>query len=156
MEEKNKYRNMTISTKVSAEQKAELVQLAKKLGITFSEFICTLIITYMYKYGKSNDPTERELILEEELRKVHLKIKRMEIDKESADYKVEMEIERAQKAVDEKDELRFQLKEMLTELTSTKEECGLSNVKIAQLENKVKSLESEQEDSGDAIGTFLF
>ena len=65
--ENNDYRNITLSTKVCARQKAEYVKLANKNGISVSEWVACTIESNKNKYGKEGDPTKRELSLEKEI-----------------------------------------------------------------------------------------
>ena len=111
----NQHRNITLSTKVSALQKAELVNIAQSHDITLSEFILSIIDTYKYKYGKQNEPSVNELKLKEENDSLKKKNIRLLKDRESADYRVGLEMKRADKAVDERDEYRYRLKEKMIE-----------------------------------------
>ena len=111
----NQHRNITLSTKVSALQKAELVKIAQSHDITLSEFILSIIDTYKHKYGKENEPSKNELKLKEENDSLKKKNVRLLKDRESADYRVGLEMKRADKAVDERDEYRYRLKEKMVE-----------------------------------------
>ena len=84
----NQHRNITLSTKVSALQKAELVKIAQSHDITLSEFILSIIDTYKHKYGKENEPSKNELKLKEENDSLKKKNVRLFKDRESADYRV--------------------------------------------------------------------
>ncbi|MBC8308176.1 MAG: hypothetical protein H8E55_72030, partial [Pelagibacterales bacterium] len=95
----NQHRNITLSTKVSALQKAELVKIAQSHDITLSEFILSIIDTYKHKYGKENEPSKNELKLKEENDSLKKKNVRLFKDRESADYRVGLEMNRAYKAV---------------------------------------------------------
>ncbi len=111
----NQHRNITLSTKVSALQKAELVKIAQSHDITLSEFILSIIDTYKHKYGKENEPSKNELKVKEENDSLKKKNIRFLKDRESADYRVGLEMKRADKAVDERDEYRYRLKEKMVE-----------------------------------------
>ena len=65
--ENNDYRNITLSTKVCARQKAEYVKLANQNGVSVSEWVACTIESNKNKYGKEGDPTKRELALEKEI-----------------------------------------------------------------------------------------
>ena len=65
--ENNDYRNITLSTKVCARQKAEYVKIAAQNGISMSEWLACIIESNKNKYGKEGDPTKRELNLEKEI-----------------------------------------------------------------------------------------
>jgi hypothetical protein len=111
----NQHRNITLSTKVSALQKAELVKIAQSHDISLSEFILSIVDTYKHKYGKENEPSKNELKLKEENDSLKKKNIRLLKDRESADYRVGLEMKRADKAVDERDEYRYRLKETMVE-----------------------------------------
>ena len=111
----NDYRNMTLSTKVSARQKSEYVKLASQNGISVSEWVACIIESNKNKYGKEGDPTKREIELEKEIESIRKKNVRLKKDRESADYRVSLEMKRADKAVNERDEIRYKLKEKIVE-----------------------------------------
>ena len=111
----NDYRNMTLSTKVSARQKSEYVKLASQNGISVSEWVACIIESNKNKYGKEGDPTKREIELEKEIESIRKKNVRLKKDRESADYRVSLEMKRADKSVNERDEIRYQLKEKIVE-----------------------------------------
>lgn len=106
---------MTLSTKVSARQKSEYVKLASQNGISVSEWVACLIESNKNKYGKEGDPTKREIELEKEIESIRKKNVRLKKDRESADYRVSLEMKRADKAINERDEIRYQLKEKIVE-----------------------------------------
>ena len=111
----NDYRNMTLSTKVSARQKSEYVKLASQNGISVSEWVACIIESNKNKYGKEGDPTKREIELEKEIESIRKKNVRLKKDRESADYRVSLDMKRADKAIEERDEIRYQLKEKIVE-----------------------------------------
>jgi predicted RNase H-like nuclease (RuvC/YqgF family) len=113
--ENNDYRNITLSTKVCARQKAEYVKIAAQNGISVSEWLACTIESNKNKYGTEGDPTKRELALEKEIDTVEKQSVRLKKDRESADYRVAMEMTRADKAIEERDEIRYQLKEKIVE-----------------------------------------
>ena len=106
---------MTLSTKVSARQKSEYVKLASQNGISVSEWVACIIESNKNKYGKEGDPTKREIELAKEIESIRKKNVRLKKDRESADYRVSLEMKRADKAVNERDEIRYQLKEKIVE-----------------------------------------
>ena len=70
------YRNVTLSTRVSAAQKAEYVRLAAKYNVSVSEWALTLIEHHKNDYGTIGEPTPKEVKLE---RALELKNKDFEI-----------------------------------------------------------------------------
>ena len=61
------YRNVTLSTRVSAAQKAEYVRLAAKYNVSVSEWALTLIEHHKNDYGTIGEPTPKEVKLERAL-----------------------------------------------------------------------------------------
>ena len=106
---------MTLSTKVSARQKSEYVKLASQNGISVSEWVACIIESNKNKYGTEGDPTKRELALEKEIDTVKKQNVRLAKDRERADYRVSLDMKRADKAIEERDEIRYQLKEKIVE-----------------------------------------
>jgi len=70
MENENvKYRNMTISLKVAADEKIMLRRLAEKHSVTLSEFMYNLVMCFKNQYDYIGILTPREEKLAENLRK---------------------------------------------------------------------------------------
>ena len=132
----NDYRNMTLSTKVSARQKSEYVKLASQNGISVSEWVACIIESNKNKYGKEGDPTKREIELEKEIESIRKKNVRLKKDRESADYRVSLEMKRADKAVNERDEIRYQLKEKIVENDKLKNKIENHNPKFEEINDE--------------------
>lgn len=96
-------RNITLSTKVTAEQKAEFTKIAAKHNITLSEWSASLLEIHKDSYDKVGDPTERENDLEIEIQKKEREIKRIKAHLESADHKAQVEMKRADNAITRRD-----------------------------------------------------
>lgn len=96
-------RNITLSTKVTAEQKAEFTKIAAKHNITLSEWSASLLEIHKDSYDKVGDPTERENDLEIEIQKKEREIKRLKAHLESADHKAQVEMKRADNAITRRD-----------------------------------------------------
>ncbi len=69
-------RNITLSTKVTAEQKAIFASIAAKNNISLSEWIASLLEIHKDSYDKIGDPTQRETDLEMQLQKKQNQINR--------------------------------------------------------------------------------
>ena len=123
--ENNDYRNITLSTKVCARQKAEYVKIAAQNGISMSEWLACIIESNKNKYGKEGDPTKRELTLEKEIDTVKKQNVRLAKDRESADYRVSLDMKRA---------CRFSSKNYHNFLAKTKEIFPLKTYYIILLE----------------------
>jgi len=131
---------MTLSTKVSARQKSEYVKLASQNGISVSEWVACIIESNKNKYGTEGDPTKREIELEKEIESIRKKNVRLKKDRESADYRVSLEMNRAGKAIEERDEIRYQLKEKIVEND--------------MLKNKIEKHKPKFEEINDEKGFF--
>ena len=71
------YRNVTLSTRVSAAQKAEYVRLAAKYNVSVSEWALTLIEHHKNDYGTIGDPTPKEVKLERALQLKNKEIQKL-------------------------------------------------------------------------------
>ena len=101
--ENSNNRNITLSTKVTAEQKAEFTKIAAKHNISLSEWSASLLEIHKDSYDKIGDPTLREIALEMEIQKKGREINRLKAHLESADYKAQVEMKRADNAITRRD-----------------------------------------------------
>jgi len=158
MENENvKYRNMTISLKVAADEKIMLRRLAEKHSVTLSEFMYNLVMCFKNQYDYIGMLTPREEKLAENLRKVKKQNSKLTAEIENADFRVEMEMDRAAKAINAKDEFAYQLKEQkainadhLEELKRLKEINQLLEKSI----NKFRRTSSDNQLMNMAAGVF--
>lgn len=117
---KNNHRNITLSTKATVIDKIELKEIANKNNLTLSELIYSLITVFKNQFeniGKDTPEVER---LKKELQLKDKALNKAQINLENADYKVKLEMERADKASHKFDECRYQLKEALARETDLK------------------------------------
>jgi beta-mannanase len=121
-------RNITLSTKVTAEQKAEFTKIAAKNNISLSEWSASLLEIHKNSYDKIGDPTLRETALEMEVQKKEREIKRLKAHLESADHKAQVEMKRADNAITRRDievlkckKIEHENLELKTELKKMKE-----------------------------------
>lgn len=117
-------RNITLSTKVTAEQKAVFTNIAAKHNISLSEWMASLLEIHKDSYDKIGDPTQREINLEIEVQKKENQIKRLKAQLDSADHKVRVEMKRADNAVTKRDEETLKLKKVLFEFDNLKSELN--------------------------------
>ncbi|MEN8846441.1 MAG: hypothetical protein ABF261_09220 [Candidatus Arcticimaribacter sp.] len=108
--EKEKYRNMTISLKVAAEEKIMLRRLAEKYKVTLSEFMYNLVMCFKNQYDYIGMLSPKEEKLAENLR-LEKKNAKLRFQIENADYRVEMEMNHRIQIQNENHELTYQLKE---------------------------------------------
>ena len=157
MENENvKYRNMTISLKVAAEEKIMLRRLAEKYKVSLSEFMYNLVMCFKNQYDYIGILTPREEKLAENLRKEKKINNKLIAEIENADFRVQMEMERAAKAINAKDEFAYQLKEQkainadqLEELKRLKE----INRVLKQKNIKLRTISSENQLKNIIVGT---
>ncbi len=109
--EKEKYRNMTISLKVAAEEKIMLKRLAEKNNVTLSEFLYSIVMCFKGLYAFIGRLTPREEKLSENLRLEKKKNAKLKVQIENADFRVEMEMNHRIQIQNENHELIYQLKE---------------------------------------------
>jgi len=120
MENNMHYRNVTLSTRVSAAQKAEYVKLAGKFNISISEWALTLIEHHKNGYGTIGDPTPKEVKLERALQLKNKEIQKLKAQRDTTDeYAASMQ-KRSNQAVTDRDDSNFALKEALVEVEKYK------------------------------------
>lgn len=131
---KNNHRNITLSTKATVIDKIELKEIASKNNLTLSELIYSLITVFKNQFeniGKDIPEVER---LKKELQLKDKALNKAQINLENADYKVKLEMERADKASHKFDECRYQLKEALARETDLKNQ----NTELLNENSKLK------------------
>jgi hypothetical protein len=112
---KESTRNMTLSTKVAPEQKAEYSKIAQLNNISLSEWASSIIEMNKYSYNQFGEPTKAEIVKDRKISKLESEINRLNAKIESADHKVELEMKRADNAISKRDEDILKLKKMESE-----------------------------------------
>ena len=126
MENNIHYRNVTLSTRVSAAQKAEYVKLAGKYNISISEWALTLIEHHKNGYGTIGDPTPKEVKLERELQLKNKQIQKLKAQRDTTDeYAASMQ-KRSNQAVIDRDDSNYALKEALVEVEKYKKRLKIA------------------------------
>ena len=126
MENNIHYRNVTLSTRVSAAQKAEYVKLAGKFKISLSEWVLTLIEHHKNGYGTIGDPTPKEVKLERALQLKNKEIQKLTAQRDTTDeYAASMQ-KRSNQAVIDRDETNYALKEALVEVEKYKKRLKIA------------------------------
>jgi len=121
------YRNVTLSTRVSAAQKAEYVRLAAKYNVSVSEWALTLIEHHKNDYGIIGEPTPKEVKLERALDLKNKEIQKLKAQRDTTDeYAANMQ-QRSNKAIHDRDESNYALKQALVDVEKYK-----SRLKIAE------------------------
>tara|TARA_B100000768_G_scaffold180437_1_gene200379 strand:+ start:1234 stop:1734 length:501 start_codon:yes stop_codon:yes gene_type:complete len=154
--EKDKYRNMTISLKVAAEEKIMLRRLAEKYSVTLSEFMYNLVMCFKNQYDYIGMLNPREEKLAENLRLEKKKNAKLSIETENAEFRVKMEMERSDKVIREKDEITFLLKEQkalnVDQLEELKRLTKINQV-LKEKNIKLKSISTENQLKNIIVGT---
>jgi len=126
MENNMHYRNVTLSTRVSAAQKAEYVRLAAKYNVSVSEWALTLIEHHKNDYGTIGEPTTKEVRLERALELKNKEIQKLKAQRDTTDeYAANMQ-QRSNKAIHDRDESNYALKEALVEVKKYKSRLKIS------------------------------
>lgn len=134
------FRNMTISLKVTPEEKIELKRLAEKHSVSLSELLYNLVMCFKGQYEYIGKLMPREEKLAENIRLETKKNEKLKVQLENADYRVRMEQERALEAIKEKDELSYMLKEQKVKAEEQAEEIEDLKLQIEQLKDKNQEL----------------
>ena len=109
------YRNITLSTRVSAAQKSEFVKIAESHGVSPSEWMLTIIETNKHSYGKANDPTPNEIKQKRENELLKKQLQKTIVQRDTSDEYAANMLDRSNKAVRERDESNYALKVALAE-----------------------------------------
>ena len=154
--ENEKYRNMTISLKVAAEEKIMLRRLAEKYSVTLSEFMYNLVMCFKNQYDYIGMLNPREEKLAENLRLEKKKNAKLSVETENAEFRVKMEMERSDKVIREKDEITFLLKEQkalnVDQLEELKRLTKINQV-LKEKNIKLKSISTENQLKNIIVGT---
>ena len=154
--ENEKYRNMTISLKVAAEEKIMLRRLAEKYCVTLSEFMYNLVMCFKNQYDYIGMLNPREEKLAENLRLEKKKNAKLSVETENAEFRVKMEMERSDKVIREKDEITFLLKEQkalnVDQLEELKRLTKINQV-LKEKNIKLKSISAENQLKNIIVGT---
>jgi|TARA_B110000971_G_scaffold218487_1_gene257395 hypothetical protein len=111
---------------VSATQKAEYVKLAGKHNISVSEWALTLIEHHKNDYGTIGDPTPKEVKLSRELDLKNKENQKLKAQRDTTDeYAASMQ-KRSNKAIHDRDESNYALKEALVEAEKYKKRLKIA------------------------------
>ena len=155
--EKEKYRNMTISLKVAAEEKIMLKRLAEKYNVTLSEFLYNIVMCFKGLYAFIGRLTPREEKLAENIRLEKKKNAKLSVQIENAEFRVDMEMNHRIQIQNKNHELTYQLKEQKAINADQAEELK-RQIEINQvLEVEIKKLRKLSLDNKlKMIGTSIF
>ena len=146
--ENEKYRNMTISLKVAAEEKIMLKRLAEKYKVSLSEFMYNLVMCFKNQYDYIGMLSPKEEKLAENLRLEKKKNAKLSVQIENADFRVEMEMNHRIQIQNDNHELTYQLKEQKAinadQAEELKRQKEINQVLVAE-NNKLRSQKRDQQ-----------
>ncbi len=109
------YRNITLSTRVSAAQKAEYVKIAASHNISVSEWMASVIEMNKFSYGKIGDPTPLEIKQKRENELLNKQLQKTIVQRDTSEEYAANMLDRSNKAVRERDESNYAAKEAIVE-----------------------------------------
>lgn len=133
------YRNITLSTRVSAAQKAEFTKIATNHNISVSEWILTIIEMNKTSYGTFGDPTPREIKVTRELELEKKKTTKLKAQLDTSDQYSAIILERSNKAIHKCDDLNYALKEAWVKIEEQKKQIKEKDALIKALTVKKNS-----------------
>ena len=138
------YRNITLSTRVSAAQKAEYVKIAASHNISVSEWMASVIEMNKFSYGKIGDPTPLEIKQKRENELLKKQLKKAIAQRDTSDeYGANMQ-ERSNKAVRDRDDSNYAMKVAIAE-----------NDKLKRRINAIESLMGREKPKETKSGSFI-
>ena len=153
--ENEKYRNMTISLKVAAEEKIMLKRLAEKYKVSLSEFMYNLVMCFKNQYDYIGILSPKEEKLAEKLRLEKKKNAKLETRTENAEFRVKMEIDNRVKTQNDNHELTYQIKEQKAINAEQAEELRRQkeiNQALVVKNNKLRSQKRDHQLKHAAVG----
>ena len=109
------YRNITLSTRVSAAQKAEYVKIAASHNISVSEWMASVIEMNKFSYGKIGDPTPLEIKQKRENELLKKQLQKTIVQRDTSEEYAASMLDRSNKAVRERDESNYAAKEAIVD-----------------------------------------
>ena len=138
------YRNITLSTRVSAAQKAEYVKIAESHGISPSEWMASVIEMNKFSYGKIGDPTPLEIKQKRENELLKKQVQKTIVQRDTSDeYGANMQ-ERSNKAVRDRDDSNYAMKVAIAD-----------NDKLKRRINAIESLMGREKSKETESGSFI-
>ena len=133
------YRNITLSTRVSAAQKSEFVKIAESHGVSPSEWMLTIIETNKHSYGKANDPTPNEIKQKRENELLKKQLQKTIVQRDTSEEYAANMLDRSNKAVRDRDDSNYTMKVAIAEKEKFKRRLNA----IEYLMGKEKPKETE-------------
>ena len=149
------YRNITLSTRVSAAQKAEYVKIAASHGISPSEWMASVIEMNKFSYGKIGDPTPNEIKQKRENELLKNQLKKAIAQRDTSDeYGANMQ-ERSNKAVRDRDDSNYAMKVAIAEKEKFKRRINAIESLMGREKPKKEVIINSEETISFSILTIL-
>ena len=149
------YRNITLSTRVSAAQKAEYVKIAASHGISPSEWMASVIEMNKFSYGKIGDPTPNEIKQKRENELLKKQLKKAIAQRDTSDeYGANMQ-ERSNKAVRDRDDSNYAMKVAIAEKEKFKRRLNAIESLMGREKPKKEVIIHPEETIGFSVLTIL-
>ena len=132
----NKFKTLTIGTRVTAAQKKLYKETAERLGLGFSEYMADLMQMYYNAYESYGKPTALEIALEQENRALKLELKNIKRDQQN-DY------ECAQLFMKDRDKMSIELKMQKSITAIQKVQIEEQTQTIESLKQRIEALNAE-------------
>ena len=132
----NKFKTLTIGTRVTAAQKKLYKETAESLGLGFSEYLADLMQMYYNAYESYGKPTALEIALEQENRALKLELKNIKRDQQN-DY------ECAQLFMKDRDKMSIELKMQKSITAIQKVQIEEQTQTIESLKQRIEALNAE-------------
>lgn len=142
-------RDRTLSFKTTQEDKIKLQQLANEKNVTRSEFVASVVHAYMPYYDFIGKAFPREQAFQKELEKVNRENRKLILELENANNRIDMEQRANRKFVGE----QFKLNKTIFDL---REELKTVNMEMYRLNEAIKSnqpIEKKNVDTNLLMGS---
>ena len=149
------YRNITLSTRVSAAQKAEYVKIASSHNISVSEWMASVIEMNKFSYGKIGDPTPLEIKQKRENELLKKQLQKTIVQRDTSDEYAANMLDRSNKAVRESDESNYALKEAIAEKEKFKRRINAIESLMGREKPKKEVIINSEETISFSILTIL-
>ena len=138
------YRNITLSTRVSAAQKSEFVKIAESHGVSPSEWMLTIIETNKNSYGKANDPTPNEIKQKRENELLKKQLQKTIVQRDTSEEYAANMLDRSNKAVRDRDDSNYAMKVAIADNDKLKR-------RIKAIESLMGKEKAKETESGSLI-----
>jgi hypothetical protein len=133
-------RNINISTKVTFEEKRDIQRIANEHNISPYELIYTLVMNFMDHYQFIGQDSPKEEKFKNELELIQKRNRKLNIELENANYRVDIESKLREKIENERNDSRYENKQLSEELKNVKLELKKFNEKEKEWDSEAKKV----------------